>query len=79
MNDVRTIKEDRERNIWFGTSGGGLSRYDGMAFITFKEHGGLTRNYLQDIYVDRDGKLWFGFSGGAFWFDGKSLVNFTKW
>jgi ligand-binding sensor domain-containing protein len=37
-NSVRSILEDDEGNLWFGTRGFGLSRFDGKIFTTFSEY-----------------------------------------
>lgn len=37
-NSVRSILEDHEGNLWFGTRWFGLSRFDGKIFTTFSEH-----------------------------------------
>ncbi len=34
-NTVLSITEDKTGNLWFGTSGGGVSRYDGKSFTNF--------------------------------------------
>ncbi|MCP4216157.1 MAG: hypothetical protein GY765_16025, partial [bacterium] len=33
--------EDKSGNLWFGTYGGGVSRYDGKSFTSFTEKDGL--------------------------------------
>jgi ligand-binding sensor domain-containing protein len=38
VNDsVKSILEDKNGNVWFGTRGFGLSRYDGNTFNSFLE------------------------------------------
>ncbi len=77
-NTVFSITEDRSGNIWFGTNGGGLSRYDGLAFSTFSAAQGLANNIVFSITEEKDGSLWFGtYGGGASHYDGKSFTNFT--
>jgi ligand-binding sensor domain-containing protein len=36
-NSVRSILEDKEGNLWFGTRWFGLSRFDGKTFTTLSE------------------------------------------
>jgi len=69
---------DHLGNLWFGTSGGGVSRYDGKSFANFTTDQGLIHNHIVSIAEDREGNLWFGtFGGGVSRYDGKSFVNFT--
>ena len=69
---------DRKGNLWFGTQGGGVSRYDGKSFTNFTTDHGLTNNSVQSIFEDKSGNLWFGtLGGGVSRYDGKSFVNFT--
>ena len=37
-NSVMSILEDKQGNLWFGTRGFGLSRFDGKTFITFSNY-----------------------------------------
>jgi len=76
---VFAIAQDREGRLWFGTWGGGASRYDGKSFRTFtKEKDGLANNDVRAIAQDREGRLWFGtWGGGASRYDGQSFRTFT--
>jgi len=68
---------DSSGNLWFGTAGGGVSRYDGMSFTTFTTSHGLAHNTVRAITEDRNGNLWFGTGGGVSRFDGISFETFT--
>ena len=35
LDGISCSKLDRMGNLWFGTQGGGVSRYDGRSFVTF--------------------------------------------
>ena len=85
-NQVNSITEDKKGNIWFGTNGGGVSRYDPSAeviigaksFINFTTAQGLDNNIVNSITEDKTGNLWFGtYGGGVSRYDGKSFINFT--
>ena len=64
-NNMRSIFQDREGNLWFGAVGGGVSRYDGHTFTTFNTFDGLAHNIVLSIFEDREGTLWFGTESGA--------------
>ena len=38
--------EDKYGNIWLGTYGGGLSKYDGKTFTHYTEKEGLSNNVI---------------------------------
>jgi len=57
--------EDKEKNIWIGTNGGGLCKFMGDIFSHFSEKDGLPSNSVQGIDMDSLGTLWFGTSGGG--------------
>lgn len=64
-NLIRCILEDRAGNLWIGTYGGGLSRFDGRNFCHFTEKEGLVNNYVYSIAEDHNGNIWFGTDGGV--------------
>jgi signal transduction histidine kinase len=69
--------EDREGHLWFGTRGGGVSRYDGQDFTTFTTKNGLAHNAVLSILEDQEGHLWFGTIGGVSRYDGEEFTTFT--
>lgn len=77
-NVVFSITEDKSGNIWFGTYGGGISRFNGDAFVTFNAKQGLASNVVFSIAEDKNHCLWFGsYGGGATKYDGKSFTKYT--
>ena len=80
-SDISCMLQDKSGNIWFGTYGGGVSKYDGKFFTHFTEVQGLSNNYVQSILEDKSGNLWFGTGGGGvsrLSRDGKSFTHFTE-
>ena len=76
---IRQVAEDREGNLWFGTQGGALVKWD------FKASGGdpgkgytkvMTLGLVQRLYTDQDGTIWIATLGkGLYQFDpAKELV-----
>lgn len=77
--NINYLCEDRSGNLWFGTGGGGISRYDGNTFTHFTEKEGLTNNFVTYILQDKSGNLWIGTeSGGVSKYDGIRFTNFTQ-
>lgn len=75
---VTTIQNDFWGNLWFGTHGGGVTRYDGKYFTHFTEKEGLAGNSVFSILQSKDKKLWFGtFGKGLSIFDGTSFKNIS--
>jgi DNA-binding NtrC family response regulator/ligand-binding sensor domain-containing protein len=63
--------------MWFGTFGGGVSRYDGNTFVNFTTEDGLAGDDVLAIQGDSDGALWFGTLDGVSRYDGTEFVTFT--
>ena len=77
-NYIASIYQDRDGFLWFGTDGGGVSRYDGDKFVNFTTDDGLTSNTIWSIHQDKAGLLWFGsLDSGISQYDGDKFVNFT--
>jgi len=78
-NIVMSILEDKSGNLWFGTFGGGASRYDGKSFTHFTQKEGLVHNIVWSIREDKSGNLWFGTGGGGVSkYDGKVFRSITE-
>ena len=72
---TRTIKQDRNGNIWFA-SWEGIIQYNGNSFINITSNVDLSRFF--SVLEDRKGNFWFGSLGsGVYYYDGKSFQNFT--
>lgn len=59
-NHVRSIYKDRTGNLWFGTSGGGVSNYGGQLFTHFDKSNGLPDNFVYAILQRSNGELLIG-------------------
>jgi len=69
---------DSYGNLWFGTSGGGISKYDGKYFTTYSTGQGLINNIVRSTLEDKAGNLWFGTSGGVSKYNGESFTNYSS-
>jgi len=78
LNSIACGYTDKKGNLWFGTFGGGVSRYDGKSFANFTSAQGLANNIIYSIVEDKAGNIWFGTSGGGVSrYDGKSFTSLT--
>jgi ligand-binding sensor domain-containing protein len=67
--------EDKDGNLWFGTTLNGLYKYDGKSFRQFLVADGLVSNCINDIIADKDGKIWIGTDSGVCFYDGKVFTE----
>lgn len=68
---------DQAGNLWFGTSGNGVSKYDGKRFTNYFSSNGLIHNMVRSIFEDRKGNIWFGTYGGVSIYNGIYFENLT--
>ncbi|MBK6331236.1 MAG: hypothetical protein IPF62_12285 [Bacteroidetes bacterium] len=74
-DNIQCSLQDKVGNLWFGTTGEGVYRYDGKLFTQFTMKEGLNSNCLYSILEDKDGKFWFGTENGVCRYDGKTITN----
>jgi len=74
---ITDIHVDSKGNIWFGTFGEGVKRYDGVSFKTFTTADGLKSNNVIKIFEDRLANLWFAGEKALTQYNGKSFQNFS--
>jgi ligand-binding sensor domain-containing protein len=72
---TRTIKQDRNGNIWIAAFAG-VFRYDGKSITKITSDVSSARFF--SVLEDRKGNFWFSSVGsGVYYYDGKSFQNFT--
>jgi signal transduction histidine kinase/ligand-binding sensor domain-containing protein len=77
-NDVTSLFEDREGNIWVAT-GAGLERFRDFAIPTVSVRQGLSSQGVFSILAAKDGSLWLGTSVGLDrWNRGQITVYHTR-
>lgn len=74
-HNVRASLQDKEGNLWFGTTAEGLYKYDGKSFIQFTSANGLKGNLVWCLLEDKDGKIWIGTQYGICLYDGKTFTT----
>ncbi len=75
---VNSIFQDSNGYVWFGTQGGGVSRFNGKVFKNFNKESGLVDNDVTYITEDKRGNIWIATSGGVSKFDGVTFTNYTQ-
>ena len=66
---------DSRGYIWFGTDGGGLSRFDGYEFKNYGSKDGLASDFILSIFEDQQKRIWVGTERGVSLYDGKSFES----
>jgi len=67
-NNIISINGDGD-NVWFSTSGGGVSYLDlhsqEIKFKSYTKEDGLESNYAYSVYKDSNKRVWFAIDGGG--------------
>lgn len=75
---IRSIFQDSKGNLWFGTIGEGVVRYDGKTLHYFSNADGFYNNTVYAINEDKNGNLWFGTDQGVYKYNGKTFRNYNQ-
>ena len=75
VNDnVRSLEEDQNGNVWIGTISG-ITKFDGADFTTYTTADGLGGDIIYDILEHSSGDIYVATNGGLSVFDGVSWNN----
>ena len=68
-----SIYQDREKNLWLGSEGQGLFRFQQQSIHVYSKEQGLIDRNVYPIYQDRAGAVWIGawYTGLSRFYDGK--------
>ncbi len=78
-DDISALAEDPMGNLWLGTYGGGLIRFDGSTFSHYTTEQGLPENDILTVHATDDGRIWMGTRrSGLVIFDGKKFSVFDE-
>ncbi len=53
QSEVSSLIQDTKGNLWLGTNGGGLSRFNGKKFISYNNDDGLADNNIRSLFQDK--------------------------
>jgi hypothetical protein len=59
------IRGDRRGQVWVGTTGKGVSRWDGKAWKSWNEKHGLPGGWVNDLCEDSGGRMWAATAKGV--------------
>jgi signal transduction histidine kinase/ligand-binding sensor domain-containing protein len=87
--EVNCLTEDQRGNIWFGTNGKGIIRWNNQETLALNVQDGLPSNYVYMLGVDLNNQIWIGtrsnlarydVSRGAFLYEHSlaSQISFQK-
>ena len=74
---IRCMVQDRDGNLWFGTTTDGVVRYNGRTLDHFNAASDLGSDWVNAIAQDAQGDLWFGTRDGVVHFDGSRFTRYT--
>ncbi len=71
MDQIYSIIKTKEGDIWVGTPGGGIGRFDRNTekFRNYNKSHGLSSNTIYTLLEDHNGRLWMSTSSGISMFD----------
>ncbi|MBW7997052.1 MAG: T9SS type A sorting domain-containing protein [Candidatus Glassbacteria bacterium] len=74
---IRDITLDSNGNVWFATSAG-VSRFDGMDWVTYTSIDGLAGNNSFQIVEDAQGNMWIATQRGVSKYDGANWITYGE-
>ena len=78
QTEVYAMMQDSRGNLWVGTNGGGLSRFNGIRFRTYTSRDGLLSNMVWALFEDSKRNIWIGTSNAVSVYNGISFFNYTE-
>ncbi len=75
---IRSIFQDSKDNLWFGTIGDGVVKYDVKTLTYYSTPDGFYNQTVYAINEDNDGNMWFGTDQGVYKYDGKFFKNYNQ-
>ncbi len=76
--DVSCLFVDDKNNLWIGSKGQGVSKFDGQYFTQITTKNGLANDFVNTIFQDKNGIIWFGTSNGVSKYEGDKYVLYDN-
>lgn len=77
QSSVYCTIEDKRGEMWIGTDGTGICRFNGVDAIVMDKNNGLSGNIVRSIFEDSKGNIWIGTDNGIDKYDGYTLLSFS--
>ena len=78
-NNVWSITEDNQHNLWFSLYSEGIAKFDGKKFLYYNTNNGLIHNSVRKIHFSKKYNcLILGTENGLSIFDGKKFKSFKE-
>lgn len=74
---IRCLFQDRDGNLWFGSTTDGVVRYDGRTLDYFNARNGFGSDWVNAIAQDAAGDPWFATRDGVIRYDGTRFIRYT--
>ena len=74
---ILSVFQNDDGVMWFGTNGGGITKYDGNSYEYLTDKDGLADNVVYCIVKDKQGRILIGTNNGLSVIDGKHYRNYT--
>lgn len=77
-NYIFSVLVDDKDEVWFGTWGAGVARFNGKVWKNYGKEEGLAGNIVYSLAQDQEGVFWFGTNQGLTRYDGNSWHTYTS-
>lgn len=75
---IRSIFQDSKGNLWFGTLGEGVVKFDLKTLAYYSNPEGFNCTSVYAINEDKNGNLWFETDQGVYKYNGKTFRNYNQ-
>jgi PAS domain S-box-containing protein len=77
QSQVRALYQAKSGNLWIGTAGGGITKYNGKKYFNYTSVNGLADNAINSIVGDNWGNIWIATHQGLSRYNGREFKNFS--